>query len=75
MFIIGLSHDFMFFMVFHPFSSSLLNGLFRVGIRVSTFPLFENLNCSEHGSFRYKLSGSFILKLIWCFLLKFAYMK
>jgi hypothetical protein len=74
MFIIGLSHDFMFFMVFHPFSSSLLKWL-MVGVRVSTFPLFENLNCFEHVSFICKLSGSFILKLIWCFLLKFAYMK
>jgi hypothetical protein len=60
---------------FIPFLLLYLNGLFRVGIRVSTFPLFENLNCFEHDSCRYKLSGSFILKLIWCFFLKFAYMK
>jgi hypothetical protein len=28
------------------------------------FPFLENLNCFEHDSFRYELSGSFILKLI-----------
>jgi hypothetical protein len=60
---------------FIPFLLLYLNGLFRVGSRVSTFPHFESLNCFEHDSFRYKLSGSFILKLIWCFLLKFSYMK
>jgi hypothetical protein len=49
---------------FIPFLLFYLNGLFKVGIRVSTFSLFENLNCFEHDSFRYKLSGSFILKLI-----------
>jgi hypothetical protein len=61
----------MFFMVFHPSFHFYLNSL----IRVSTFFLFENLNCVRHDSFRYKLSGSFILKLIWGFMLNLAYMK
>jgi hypothetical protein len=38
-------------------------------LRFQHFPPFENLVCFEHDPFRYKLSVSFILKLIWCFLL------
>jgi hypothetical protein len=62
-------------MVFHPLFYFYLNSLIRVDIRVSTFFLFENLNCVRHDPFRYKLSGSFILKLIWGFMLNLAYMK
>jgi hypothetical protein len=65
----------MFFMVFHPFFHFYLNSLIRVDIRVSRFFLFENLNCVRHDSFGYKLCGSFILKLIWGFMLNLAYMK
>jgi hypothetical protein len=35
---------------FIPFLPFYLSGLFRVGIRVSTFPLFENLICFRHDS-------------------------
>jgi hypothetical protein len=40
MFIIGLSHDFIFFMAFYPFSLFLLDSLIRVGVRVSKKNLF-----------------------------------
>jgi hypothetical protein len=43
MFIIGLSHDFIFFMVFYPFLYFYLDSLIRVGIRVSTFFPFLKL--------------------------------
>jgi hypothetical protein len=60
---------------FITFLHFYLNSLIRGDIRVSIFSLFENLNCVKHDSFRYKLSGFFILNFIWCFMLNLAYMK
>jgi hypothetical protein len=60
---------------FIPFLHFYLKSLIRVDIRVLAFFLFENPNGVRHDSFRYKLSGSFILNLIWGFMLNLAYMK
>jgi hypothetical protein len=49
---------------FAPFLQSYIKSSIRVGIRVSTFCSFEKLICFEHDAFKYKVSGSFILKLI-----------
>ena len=61
MFIFGLSHDFILFMVFYLFLYLYLDSLIRVGVRVSTFFPFENLIWLEHDSLDIHLVDLFFL--------------
>jgi hypothetical protein len=49
---------------FTPFLYLYFDGLIRVGVRVSTFSLFENLIFLEHDSLDIHLVDFFILMLI-----------
>jgi hypothetical protein len=72
MFIIGLSHDFIFLWSFTPFLYFYLDSLVRVGVRVSTWFPFWKSYLFVTWFFRYTLSRSSIIKLILMFHAQFG---